>query len=122
MQVSTIKTKVPEFGRNQRSAVRYKLQLPVIFHWNEDGEHTEGGFTSDVALDGALINSSKCPPVGSDVWIEILILSPVRGGQEMRIQCDGIVTRVVSHEGGMSFAVRGDFDDDHLNPNFKDAS
>lgn len=114
--------KVFQIDQDRRSSVRYKLQLPVIFHWNEDGERTGGGFTSDVALDGALINSSRCPPVGSDVRIEILILSPVQGGQDMRIQCVGKVTRVVDQGDFMSFGVRGDFDDDHLTPSFKETS
>jgi hypothetical protein len=43
----------------RRATVRYKLRLPVIFHWNDGNEHTGGGFTNDVALDGALIFSSK---------------------------------------------------------------
>ena len=80
MQILPKRANVVRFDRNRRSAVRYKLQLPVIFHWNEGGECTGGGFTSDVALDGALINSSTCPPVGTDVLIEVLLLSPVWGG------------------------------------------
>jgi len=119
MQVRQKPANVVRFDRNRRSAVRYKLQLPVIFHWNEDGERTGGGFTSDVALDGALINSSMCPPVGADVQIEVLILSPVWGGVEMRIQCLGKVTRVVDQGDVMSFGVRGDFDDDHLTPSLR---
>ncbi len=114
MQLPPTNTKVIQLDRNRRSAVRYKLRLPIIFHWNEDGERTGFGFTSDVALDGALINSSECPPVGSDVRIEVRILSPVQDGQEMRIQCVGKVTRIVEQGGLMSFGVRGDFHDDHL--------
>ena len=110
--------KVFQIDQDRRSSVRYKLRLPVIFHWNEDGERTGGGFTSDVALNGALINSIMCPPVGSDVRIELLILSPVQDGLEMRIQCAGKVTRVVDQGGIRSFGVRGDFDDDHLTPSF----
>lgn len=60
-----------ERAAQSRTAVRYKLQLPVIFHWNNGQEHTEGGFTSDVALDGALILCSKLPPTGSAVRVEI---------------------------------------------------
>ena len=122
MQVRHKSANVVRFDRNRRSAARYKLQLPVIFHWNEDGEHTGGGFTSDVALDGALINSSMCPPVGSDVRVEVLILSPVWGGVEMRIECVGKVTRVLEQGDVMSFGVRGDFDDDHLTPSFRETS
>jgi hypothetical protein len=108
--------------RNRRSSVRYELRLPVIFHWSEGNERTGGGFTSDVALDGALINSSTCPPVGTPVRINILILSPVQSGLEMRIQCTGKVTRVVDQGGLKSFGVRGNFDDSHLIPNFTDPS
>jgi len=98
----------------RRAAVRYKLQLPVIFHWNDGREQTEGGFTSDVALDGALILSSKYPPIGCEVRIEILLPSPDRSGEELRIECTGKVTRVVDLPGTKAFGVHGIFDDDHL--------
>jgi PilZ domain len=96
----------------RRSAKRYKLRLPVIFDWN-DGvvEHTEGGFTRDVALNGAMILSSRCPPVGADIRIEVLIPSPGHIAEEIRIECVGKVTRVEEHTG---FGVRGFFNDDHL--------
>ena len=58
-----------------------------------------GGFTSDVALDGALILSSECPPVGSDVLIEVLIPSPDHSGEELRIECVGKVTRTIDQPG-----------------------
>lgn len=104
----------PQTGKQRRIAVRYKLQLPVIFHWNDDGEHTEGGFTSDVALCGARIRSSKCPPVGSDIRIEVLLPSPGHSNEVMRIQCIGKVAHI-EYEGEMvSFGVEGDFDDDQL--------
>lgn len=98
----------------RRSAVRYKLQLPVIFHWNDGSEHTEGGFTWDVALDGALIRSANCPPVGSEVRVEILLPSPVSNLEQLRIQCVGRVTRIVAMGNFGGFGVEGDFDDDHL--------
>jgi len=96
----------------RRAAVRYKLRLPVIFHWNDGTEHTEGGFTSDVALDGALIVSSKYPPVGTVIRIEILLRSPYQNGEELRIECVGNVIRVAAPSG--CFGVLGVFDDDHL--------
>jgi hypothetical protein len=96
----------------RRGEVRYKLRLPVIFHWNDGKQQMEGGFTCDVALDGALIFSSRCPPIGSDVRIEVLIPSPDRSGAELRVQCIGKVTRVVEDAG--CFGVQGMFDDDHL--------
>jgi hypothetical protein len=96
----------------RRAAVRYRLRLPVIFHWNDGNEHTGGGFTNDVALDGALIFSSKCPPVGSDIRIEVLVPSPDLSGEELCIECVGKVTRVAEQAG--CFGVHGTFDDDHL--------
>jgi hypothetical protein len=98
----------------RRAAVRYKLQLPVIFHWNDGTRHTAGGFTTDVALDGALILSSECPPIGSDVRIEVLIPSPDQSGVELRIECVGKVTRALDQPGLRAFGVHGIFDDDHL--------
>ena len=95
-----------------RARVRYKLRLPAIFHWNDGTEHTEGGFTNDVALDGALILSSRCPPVGTSVRIEVLLPSPAESGAELRIECIGSVVRVAEQAG--CFGVRGVFDDEHL--------
>ena len=103
---------VEEFGLQRRASVRYKLRLPVIFHWNDGTQRTEGGFTNDVALDGALIFSTKCPPVGSDIRIEVLVPSPDQSGEELRIECVGKVTRVAEQSG--CFGVHGMFDDDHL--------
>jgi hypothetical protein len=94
--------------------VRYKLHLPVIFHWNDGVEHTEGGFTCDVALDGTLICSTKCPDVGTAVQIEVLLPSPDQSGEELRIQCVGKVTRVSIKEGSVCFGVEGGFDDEHF--------
>ena len=104
-----------EVTPERRSAVRYRLHLPVIFHWNDGGEFTEGGFTYDVALDGALIYSTRCPPIGCDVRIEVLIPSPDQSGEQLRIQCVGKVTRAFVREGNRScFGVRGFFDDDNI--------
>jgi hypothetical protein len=98
----------------RRSAVRYRLHLPVIFHWNDGGECTEGGFTYDVAVNGALISSTRCPPIGSDIRIEVLVPSPADRNEQLRIQCVGKVTRAVEDGERCSFGVRGLFDDDHI--------
>jgi hypothetical protein len=106
---------IAERKLQRRSAVRYALQLPVIFYWNEgQGDRTAAGFTCDVSLDGALIQSAVCPPVGCDVRIEVLIPSPDSSGEQLRIQCIGKVTRANGRNGTGSFGVRGFFDDDHI--------
>jgi hypothetical protein len=107
-----------DMGLHRRTSMRYKLRLPVIFHWIDEREHTEGGFTSDVALDGALIISSRCPPVGAPVRIEVLLPAPNHSGEEIRIECLGTVTRAVGHSGSCAFGVHGFFSDDQLTRRF----
>jgi len=100
-------------GQRRRAAVRYSLRLPVIFRWrDETGDHTEGGFTRDVALDGAFIVSSNCPPIGCDVRIEVLFPSPYGPSGVLRIECAGKVMRVESNSECNGFGVHGQFDDD----------
>jgi PilZ domain len=103
-----------ELEVQRRSSVRYRLSLPVIFHWSDGGEFTEGGFTYDVALNGALICSTKCPPVGTDVRIEVLVPSPADSSEQLRIQCVGRVTRAITEGGQCTFGVKGWFDDNHI--------
>lgn len=103
---------VNEPSLQRRAANRYKLRLPVIFSWNDGTEHTEGGFTNDIALDGALIFSSKCPPVGTNIRIEVLIPPPGEFDEELRIECVGKVVRVAEQAG--CFGISGSFDDEHL--------
>jgi len=98
----------------RRAAVRYKLRLPVIFHWNDGVEHTSGGFTSDVALDGALILSSDCPPVGSDVRVEVLLPSPEMRNEELRIGSSGKVVHTSGQSGISAFGFHGMFEDEKL--------
>jgi len=105
---------VPEHPFQRRTAVRYKLRLPVIFHWNDGVEHTSGGFTSDVALDGALILSRECPPVGSEVRVEILLPSPEMESEELHIGCSGKVIHSSERAGYSAFGFHGVFQDDQL--------
>lgn len=110
MGQGSVAVRTPE----RRAAIRYKLQLPVIFRWSDETEHTEGGFTSEVALDSTMILSSKCPPVGSHVWVEVLIPSPDKSGEELRVECFGKVIRVIEQPGRNSFVVHGIFNDEDL--------
>jgi hypothetical protein len=98
-----------------RTAVRYRLQLPVIFRWTEGSEEQRGaGFTCDIGVDGALIQSPVCPPLGSAIQIEVLIPSPDAGKEQLRVQCSGEVTLVFHASGSNSFSVKGLFDDRHI--------
>lgn len=105
---------VLELSVRRRHAVRYDLQLPAFFRWNDGMDHTGAGLTSEVSLDGALILSSICPPVGTDIRIEILIPSPDRSGEGLRIECNAKVSRVLDKDEATAFCIHGNFDDEHL--------
>jgi hypothetical protein len=105
---------VLELTKQRRSAVRYKLRLPVIFHWTEETDQTYGGFTSDISVEGALILSSHCPPIGADVRVEILIPAPDSSTEGIRIDFVGMVTRVSTQP--PTFGVTGRFDDSEWFP------
>jgi hypothetical protein len=98
----------------RRTAVRYKLRLPVIFHWNDGVEHTSGGFTADVALDGALILSRVCPSVGSEIRLEVLLPSLESENGELRIGCSGRVVRSCEMSGVWAFGFKGEFREDQI--------
>ena len=72
MRSITVITSKPGYG----GAVRYALRLPTIFRWDDGAEHVEGGFTEEIGQDTALVFSNKCPPVGSDIYIQVLVPSP----------------------------------------------
>lgn len=102
---------ITDYKKPRKSAVRYRCQLPVTFNWHQEGQHMGAGFTRDVSLDGALIQSTVSPPVGCEVSVEILVPSPNEDGKHLRVQCTGKVNGVVRQSGGYSFGVRGFFDD-----------
>jgi hypothetical protein len=102
---------ITDYKKQRKSAVRYPCQLPVIFNWQEDGERTGVGFTCDVSLDGAFIQSAVSPPVGCDVVVEILIPSPNEVGEQLRVHCSGKVNQVLRQSGACSFGVKGLFED-----------
>jgi hypothetical protein len=98
----------------KKQAVRFQLHLPVIFHWGDAEQYTHGGFTKEVAKDGAFILSSVLPPVGSEVRIEVLIPSPNPCGGEFRIECSATITKIFEEIECTGFSVDGVFSDDHL--------
>jgi hypothetical protein len=104
----------PRSISDRRAAVRYKLRLPAIFRWIDGDEQTEGGFTTIVSLDGVIVVSSRRPPVGAEVRIELLLPSPDEMGCELHVQCVGKVTQAQGTNNYGSFAVQGLFDDEHL--------
>jgi hypothetical protein len=98
----------------RRNAARYRLRLPVTFHWGDVGRRTEKGFTSDVGLTGALFQSRRCPPVGTVVLVELLIPLSDRNGSELRVGCIATVTRVAQTPERGVFGIQGRFEDEQI--------
>ena len=59
----------------KRKAVRYKLCLPVIFKWTDEGGRPmqEGGFTRDISTVGLYISCPQLPPIQTALVMEILL-------------------------------------------------
>ena len=57
----------------RRRAIRYRVQLPVIFFWeNGPGIRCSGeGVTRNVSEVGAYVLSVTCPPLGGEVETEM---------------------------------------------------
>lgn len=98
----------------RRPAVRYNLQLPVVFRWSDGTEHAGAGFTTDVSLDGVHVVSYGCPPVGAEVHLEVLVPPLYPLSDELLIECCGKVNEISPESGRISFRVLGKFDDAHL--------
>jgi hypothetical protein len=59
----------------RRNAIRYRLDTPVVFRWQDDsGTRLEGeGVTRDLSEVGAYVFTQKCPPPQTEVEIEIVV-------------------------------------------------
>ncbi len=98
----------------RRNAARYRLRPPVTFHWDHVGRRTEKGFTSDVGLKSALLQSRLCPPVGTVVLVELLIPLSDLSGSELRVGCIPRVTRVAQTPERGVFGIQGCFEDGQI--------
>lgn len=79
----------------QRTAVRYALQIPVTYRWIEQGTAREaGGCTRDVSVRGAYVITGDCPPCGANLWIKMSFPRGSRRGKLQWIDAEGSVVRV----------------------------
>ena len=58
----------------RRNAVRYRLRVPAVFRWENEGvcSHNEG-LTRDISVKGAYLLSNGCPPLRCDVKVGIIV-------------------------------------------------
>jgi hypothetical protein len=62
----------------RRHAIRYELQIPVAFFWeNATGGKFQGeGVTRDISEAGVYVFTEECPPPKSKVRVEIMLAQP----------------------------------------------
>ncbi len=59
----------------RRHAVRYRLEVPAVFRWEDPPgvRHKRQGVTRDISVSSAFLRSSTLPPLESKVEVEIAI-------------------------------------------------
>lgn len=96
-------------GLGRRASRRYDIQVPVFFSWTEsDGAlRTGDGTSKNISTQGVTITSSCDPPLGKQVWIELLLPS-LRNKFGLQLDGSGVVVRV-DESPVNTFTVRVDF-------------
>ena len=81
--------------REQRTVIRYALQIPVTYSWVERGLTREAaGRTRDVSVRGAYVVSRDCPPYGASLRITMSFLRTGRKQSPQLMDGEGSVQRV----------------------------
>jgi hypothetical protein len=91
----------------RRAFRRYPLVLPVLFRWTDSVEHYDVGHCGNAGLGGMFIFTAKCPPVGTQVEIELDIPAFALVPHPCRLRCRGRVMRVEGCSQLRGFAVFG---------------
>ncbi len=96
--------------KEMRRELRYRLDIPALFSWQNSQQRRlyAEGITRDISVLGAFIVSPTCPPVDTQVEVEVVL--PALAGMKsvVRIKGEARVIRVehTSRDGGENgFAV-----------------
>jgi hypothetical protein len=94
----------PEHPHSKRHVERYPLVEPVTFTWNMDGSKKQKhfGHTRDISVNSAFILSDVCPPVDSEISVELRLLLPNNPAVQLKSKVNGRVVRIE----GSGFAFR----------------
>jgi hypothetical protein len=93
----------------RRRAIRYPLQLPATFSWeDEEGIVRQGeGHTGNISDKGAFVYAAILPPIGSSVELHFSLPALSDSGSKMHVQHTGETLRVgeteqEEHNGGFA--------------------
>jgi hypothetical protein len=95
----------------RRTFRRFPLVLPVLFRWTDSVEHYDVGHCGNAGLGGMFVLTAKCPPVGTQVEIELNIPACALVLRPCRLHCNGRVIRVEACYQLRGFAVVGRMED-----------
>ncbi len=92
---------------SRRRFERFTMHFPAMFSWmNERGERQVAhGITRDVAMTGAYVSAAECPPILSEVYVEIRVPKLSSRGSIFRLSAVGEVCRSEMSEAISGFAV-----------------
>ncbi len=107
-QVNGVK-RMPESERpSRRRFERFKMHFPALFSWtDEHGERQIArGFTRDVGMTGVYVSAAECPPLLSEVYVEIRVPRLNSRGSTFRLTAVGEVCRSEMSNKISGFAVK----------------
>lgn len=93
-----------------RRELRYRLDIPTLFSWQNEQRRRlyAEGITRDISVLGAFIVTATCPPMQTQIEVEVVLPSLAGNKSVVRIKGEARVIRVEhrSGEGGENgFAV-----------------
>ncbi len=97
-----------ELVSEQRTSARFPVHAPVVYSWTDSGEQRHGmGFTRDMCKSGVyvLCREDRVVPVGTRVWMELLLPSLSGRTEGVRLQAEGSVVRPSREDESTGFAV-----------------
>ena len=98
----------------RRNSRRFPITLPVLFRWADSEEHYDVGHCGNIGRGGIFIFAAKCPPVGVEIDVELMLPAFDLVPHPMRIRCTGRVIRVEACYHLNGFVVAGQFEDEVL--------
>jgi hypothetical protein len=86
----------PGRDREARKFMRYPIQERVSFWWKDENgnRRQDEGTSRDVSVKGIFVFALRCPPVGAEVRLRILILAPLDAPRILNMEFNGRVLRV----------------------------
>ncbi len=92
----------------RRNSLRFQIALPLLLRW--DGpNHYGSGHCVNISEGGLFVLAAKCPAVGIEIEVELVLPAFGRVPRPTRLRCVGRVSRVETCCQLKGFAITGKF-------------